>query len=241
MILMSSADRPVLDVVEVVLDPLLERGVAAPAVDLGPAGDPGLHLVAQHVLRDPVLELLDEVRALRARARRSTCRRCSTFQSCGSSSRSKLAQPAPDRRAARVVVARPHRAGLVFGVDVHRSEFEDLEGLAVETHALLRVEHRAGRRAADERRDRSRSGIARAEQRGRGDRRRRSSRLSRLLNPRSGTSLRLMIGTPSRFSSRARSAMNCSRSGTTCTSTPSRLVASTMPSILTCSSSGSAT
>ena len=49
-------------------------------------------------------------------------------------------------------------------------------------------------------------------------------RLSRLLNPRSGTSLRLMIGTPSRFSSRARSAMNCSRSGTTCTSTPSRLV-----------------
>src|SRR4051812_41269174 len=41
-------DRPVLDVVEIVLDPLLERRVAAPAVDLGPAGDPGLDLVAQH-------------------------------------------------------------------------------------------------------------------------------------------------------------------------------------------------
>ena len=61
------------------------------------------------------------------------------------------------------------------------------------------------------------------------------------LNPRSGTSLRLMIGTPSRFSRRARSAMNCRRSGTTWTSTPSRLVASTTPSIFTCSSSGSAT
>ena len=67
------------------------------------------------------------------------------------------------------------------------------------------------------------------------------ARFSTLLKPRSGTSFRLMIGTPSRFSRRARSAMNWSRSGTTCTSTPSRLVASTMPSILTCSSSGSAT
>src|SRR5687768_17974005 len=62
------ADGPVLDVIQVVLDPLLERGVAAPAVDLRPAGDAGLDLVAQHVLRDAVLELLDEERALRTRA-----------------------------------------------------------------------------------------------------------------------------------------------------------------------------
>src|SRR5258708_3484332 len=57
-------DRPVLDVIQVVLDALLERGVAAPAVHLRPARDSGLHLVAQHVLRDAVFELLDEVRAL---------------------------------------------------------------------------------------------------------------------------------------------------------------------------------
>src|SRR5574339_519461 len=31
--------RPVLDVIQVVLDALFERGVAAPAVHLGPAGD----------------------------------------------------------------------------------------------------------------------------------------------------------------------------------------------------------
>src|SRR6185436_1395796 len=37
-------DRPVLDVIQVVFDPLLERGVASPPVDLGPAGDPRLHL-----------------------------------------------------------------------------------------------------------------------------------------------------------------------------------------------------
>src|SRR3954463_8602940 len=57
-------DRPVLDVVEVVLDALVERRVAAPAVHLRPAGHAGLHLVPQHVLRDAVLELLDEVRTL---------------------------------------------------------------------------------------------------------------------------------------------------------------------------------
>ena len=37
--LQVEAHRPVLDVVQVVLDPLLERRVAAPAVDLRPAGD----------------------------------------------------------------------------------------------------------------------------------------------------------------------------------------------------------
>src|SRR5687767_3451646 len=49
--------RPVLDVIQVVLDAFLERGVAAPAVDLRPARDAGLDLVAQHVLRNAVLEL----------------------------------------------------------------------------------------------------------------------------------------------------------------------------------------
>src|SRR5436190_19645056 len=51
------AHRPVLDVVEVVFDALLDRGVAAPAVNLGPPRHPRLDLVAQHVLRDSVLEL----------------------------------------------------------------------------------------------------------------------------------------------------------------------------------------
>src|SRR5689334_21672905 len=62
------SNRPVLDVIQIVLDSLLERRIAAPAVDLGPAGDAGLDLVAQHVLRDAVLELLDEERPLRSRS-----------------------------------------------------------------------------------------------------------------------------------------------------------------------------
>src|SRR5918999_5584899 len=60
--------RPVLDVIEIEFDALFERGIAAPPVDLRPAGDARLDLMAQHVLREPVLELIDEERPLRARA-----------------------------------------------------------------------------------------------------------------------------------------------------------------------------
>src|SRR5512139_3031860 len=60
-------ERPVLDVEDVVLDALLDRGVAAPAVDLRPAGEAALDLVAQHVARDALAELVDEDRPLRAR------------------------------------------------------------------------------------------------------------------------------------------------------------------------------
>src|SRR6202158_4617103 len=49
-------------------------------------------------------------------------------------------------------------------------------------------------------------------------------RLTTLLKPCSGTSLMLMTGRPSRSSRRARSAVTCRRSGTTVTSTLSRLV-----------------
>src|SRR5262245_18312420 len=59
--------RPVLDLIEIVLEPLLARRVAAPAVDLGPSVDACLDLVAQHVLRDAMLELFDEERPLRPR------------------------------------------------------------------------------------------------------------------------------------------------------------------------------
>src|SRR4029450_2165111 len=45
--------RPVLDVVEIELDALLDRGVAAPAVHLRPARHAALDAVAAHVLGDP--------------------------------------------------------------------------------------------------------------------------------------------------------------------------------------------
>ena len=76
---------------------------------------PGLHLVTQHVLRDPVLELLDEVRPLGTRAddRHVAAQDVPELRQLVEV---EPAQPAADRRAPRVVVARPDRAGVVFGV-----------------------------------------------------------------------------------------------------------------------------
>ena len=96
MIRRSSAQRPVLDVLEVVLDALLERGVAAQAVDLRPAGDARLDHVAVHVVRDALPELLHELGAL-GRGPTIDMSPCSTFKSCGSSSRSSRAARPPDR------------------------------------------------------------------------------------------------------------------------------------------------
>src|SRR5262249_39691977 len=55
---------PVDDVVKVELDPLPQRRVAAPAVDLGPAGDAAFDRMAGHVVRNRLAELLDELRPL---------------------------------------------------------------------------------------------------------------------------------------------------------------------------------
>src|SRR5207247_1932612 len=66
--LQVEAEAPALDVVEVVFDPFLDRGLASPAVDLRPARDARLHLVAEHVAGHPPAELLDEARALGPRA-----------------------------------------------------------------------------------------------------------------------------------------------------------------------------
>src|SRR5262249_50247093 len=60
-------ERPPLDVLEVVLDALLERRVAAQPVDLRPPRDARLHLVAEHVAGHGLAEPLDEDRTLRAR------------------------------------------------------------------------------------------------------------------------------------------------------------------------------
>src|SRR3990172_7897229 len=57
-------ERPALDVLDVVLDALLERGVPAQAVDLRPAGEAGLDLVPQHVARHGPPEPLHEHRPL---------------------------------------------------------------------------------------------------------------------------------------------------------------------------------
>src|ERR1043165_6921324 len=60
--------RPVFDVIQVVLDAHADRRIAAPAVHLRPAGDAGADFVAEHVVRELGAELFAELRPLGARA-----------------------------------------------------------------------------------------------------------------------------------------------------------------------------
>src|SRR5262245_15919538 len=144
--------RPVFDVIQVVLDALLDGGVAPPAVDLRPAGDAGLDLVTQHVLRDLVLELRDEKRTLGPRSDNRHVAlehvpELGQFVDVG------LAQELADWRPPRILFTGEHRSGFGFGVLVHRPELVNHERLAVEPHPLLAVEDVALRRQLDQGRD----------------------------------------------------------------------------------------
>src|SRR5512136_755269 len=57
-------ERPILDIPQIVLGALADRGVATQAIDLCPAGHPRLLFVALHIAWNRTLELLDIDRAL---------------------------------------------------------------------------------------------------------------------------------------------------------------------------------
>jgi hypothetical protein len=107
-------DRPVLDVVDVAFDALFDLfgrvDLAAPAVDLRPAGDAGLDLVAGEIAVDdlvPGLVVGVGVDRMRPRPDQRQARRASTLKSCGSSSIDVLRMN-----------ARPWSPGVVLGHDL---------------------------------------------------------------------------------------------------------------------------
>src|SRR6185436_13286939 len=141
--------RPVLNVVEVVFDALLERRVAAPAIDLRPAGQSSFYLVPQHVLRETVPELLDEVRTLRPRThnRHIAAEHVPELREFVDV---RPPQEPAERGHTGIVWHRPYRSAILLGIVVHRSELDDREGLAVEAHAFLAVENGTLRRHPDQ-------------------------------------------------------------------------------------------
>ena len=131
----------VLDVHEVV-DEFVVRGGVVLGEDLGEAGDAGLDVVAVGVLGVLRGELLDEVRALGARADEAHVAvedvpDLRQFVEAGG------ADEGADARDARVVVGRELRAREFLGVDAHRAELVDLVGPAEAAGADLAVEGRA--------------------------------------------------------------------------------------------------
>src|SRR5216117_54629 len=137
--LQVEAEAPALDVVELVFDPFLDRGLASPAVDLRPARDARLHLVTEHVPGHPPPELLDEARALGARADEAHFT-AQDVPELGQLVEAEASEEGPEARAPRIVRPRPDGPGLALGVHAHRAELEHAEALAVQAHPLLAEE-----------------------------------------------------------------------------------------------------
>ena len=147
--------RPVLDVEEVVLDAprdlLVGVGLAAPAVDLRPAGHARLDAVAGEIAVDdlviePVARLcLDRVRTRADQRQVALDRDVDELRQLVEAG---LADEAADAGDARVAPGDELRGRGVGLVGIHRAELVDLDLLVVEAEALLLEEHRpAGCRA----------------------------------------------------------------------------------------------
>src|SRR5439155_26107427 len=133
--------RPVMDVIEVGLVALLDGRVAAPAVDLSPAGDPRLDVVAQDVARHAPSELLDEARPFGPgpdEAHVAT----QDVEELGQLIEARPTQEDADSGSPRIVADRPARAGVRLRVQAHGAELQHPEAAAGDSHPLLALEVR---------------------------------------------------------------------------------------------------
>ena len=143
------ADRPIANVVEIVIDPLVDRGAAAPSVDLCPTREAGFHLVAQHVARDVVAKLFDEDRSFgpwthEAHVSKKYIPELRQFVEAESP------QEGAKARAARVLGVGKDRAAVRLCALNHRTELPHLKDPSIESHSLLDVEDWPSARQQDD-------------------------------------------------------------------------------------------
>src|SRR5450631_162914 len=141
--------RPVLDVIEIELDPLLDLlfavDFAAPAIDLGPAGNAGLDAMPREIavhrfIEQPALQFA--LHGVRARSDQREIALEHDVEELGQFVKAGLADEAPDPGDAAVVFGHDldgQRIGLIV---VQRAKLEDVDALVVEAEPLLAKQHR---------------------------------------------------------------------------------------------------
>ena len=135
------ADAPVVDVPQVQLDAFFHVGVAAVAVDLGPAGDAGADLLADQVAGDLLLQVLHMVGNLRPGAYQAHLAH-QDIEELGQLVHAGFADEAAENGFPGVGIGGP--GGVAVGVYPHAAEFQHGEDLFVPADALLHEEHGAG-------------------------------------------------------------------------------------------------
>ena len=143
---------PVLDVPDVVLHTLVDRGVAAEAVDLGPAGHAWADLMLDHVAWDLLLKHLDELGTLRARPDEGHLAG-EDVEELRELVDGGFPDEAADAGDARVARDGPALLFVCFGLLHHGAELVHHERLVMKADALLLEDNRARRGELDEGRD----------------------------------------------------------------------------------------
>ena len=133
---------PVLNIVNVVADALLNRGVAPQAVDLGPTGDTGTDLMLHHIQRDLFFKLLNIMWDLRPGSHQAHIP-LEDIEQLGQLVNGTLLEQGAEFGLTGVGVPAP--SGVLLCVDPHGAEFIHLEGLVVAAHPLLLEDHRPRR------------------------------------------------------------------------------------------------
>src|ERR1700692_1978028 len=143
--------RPVLDVIEVELDALLDFllavALAAPAVDLGPAGNARLDAVAGEIAVDRLVEqpaLQFALHGVRARTDQRQIALEYDVEQLRQFVEAGLADKAPDPGDAAVVLGHDLGGQGIGLIVVERAELEDVDALVVEAESLLAGPDRSG-------------------------------------------------------------------------------------------------
>src|SRR6185312_7092358 len=152
--------RPVLDIVEIELDALLDFlfaiDLAAPAVHLRPAGDAGLDAMAREIAINGLVEqpaLQSALHGVRARADQRQVALEYDIEELRQLVEAGPADEAADAGDAAVVPGHDPGSRRIGLIVIERAKLEDVDALVVEPEPLLTEQHRSGTVELDRQRD----------------------------------------------------------------------------------------
>src|SRR6185437_3273813 len=152
--------RPVLDIVEIELDALLDFlfaiDLAAPAVHLRPAGDAGLDAMAREIAINGLVEqpaLQSALHGVRARADQRQVALEYDIEELRQFVEAGPADEAADAGDAAVVPGHDPGSRRIGLIVIERAKLEDVDALVVEPEPLLTEQHRSGTVELDRQRD----------------------------------------------------------------------------------------
>ena len=159
------AEGPVLDIKEVIFQPLLDRRILPQVVDLRPAGDPRLDFMAEHVFRDLLPEIQDKGRPFGTRSDQAHLAH-ENVDELGDLVDAEFSEELSEPCDARIIAFRHDRSRLFFSIADHGPELVDDEAAAVQPDALLVVEDRPLRSELNEKSEDQQQGGQQDEEQG---------------------------------------------------------------------------